>query len=93
MTQPSLFPENDPTIAQPLALVSVPGSAATLSKGQKRFNKLIADIQAQRLLLAQWREFSDVHQARVASEFVPLREQLHNKRVKDALHKRVMRHP
>ncbi|XVJ70114.1 MAG: J domain-containing protein [Rhizobacter sp.] len=81
MTQPTLFPEDDPAIAQPLALVGVPGSATALSKGQKRFNKLVADIQAQRLLLAQWREFSDAHQARVASEFVPLQDQLHHKRV------------
>ena len=81
MPQPSLFQENDPAIAQPLALVGVPGSATALSKGQKRFNKLIADIQAQRLLLAQWREFNDAYQARVASEFVPLQDQLHDKRV------------
>lgn len=61
MVQPSLFPENDPAIAQPLALMGVPGSATVLSKGQKRFNKLIADIQTQRLLLAQWRDFHGVY--------------------------------
>ncbi|MFM2449538.1 MAG: hypothetical protein RIS44_1988 [Pseudomonadota bacterium] len=54
MPQPTLFPEDDPVIAQPLALVGVPGSATALSKGQKRFNKLVVDIQAQHLLLAQW---------------------------------------
>ena len=80
MVQPSLFPENDPAIAQPLALMGVPGSATVLSKGQKRFNKLIADIQTQRLLLAQWRDFHGVYQARVASELVPLQDQLHDKR-------------
>jgi hypothetical protein len=60
MPQPSLFFDNDRAIAQPLALVGVPGGATALSKGQKRFNKLVADIQVQRLLQAQWCEFHEV---------------------------------
>lgn len=62
-------------------MVSVPGSAAVLSKAQKRFNKLVADIQAQRQSLRLWTECADACQRRIASEFTPLHDQLHERRV------------
>lgn len=81
VTQSPLFQEADPRTTPPLSLVGVPGSAAALSKGQKRFNKLVADIQAQRNLLTQWRDFTEVYQRRMAGELVPLQDQLHDQQV------------
>ena len=39
--------------------VAVAGTSQTLSREQKQFNKLIAQIAATRHELAQWREFVD----------------------------------
>ena len=53
--QKSLF-ENDPE-PQGLVTVAVPGSSRTLSREQKKFNQLIAQIGTTRHELEVWREF------------------------------------
>ncbi len=57
-----------------------PIERATLTKSQKRFNRLIAKIDAQRLELAQWNAFMPVYQKRVLTEIQPLHERLRDRR-------------
>jgi hypothetical protein len=64
----------------PVAL-GASGPAAALSKQQKRFRKLIADIDTARALLAAWRAFATVYQERYAAEIEPLRRQLRERQV------------
>jgi len=52
--------------------LGVPGSAPTLSKAQKQFNKWIAKIGSQRGELARWQEFMPRYAQWVAGEFEPL---------------------
>ncbi len=78
--QPSLFQKNGHHSTDLLA-VSIQGSTTALSKGHKRFNKLVADIQAQRQLIAQWSGYASTYQQRVLTELEPLRKKLHLKMV------------
>ena len=51
-------------------IASTPG-AATLSKGQKTFNRLIKKIEEQRKLLQAWQDTLPRYQAKQAAEFAP----------------------
>ncbi|MGE0802666.1 MAG: J domain-containing protein [Lautropia sp.] len=70
-SQASLF-DDDPPQQMPVR-VGVVGSASTLTKAQKAFNRWIARIDEQRRELAQWQAFSETFQARVAKDYEPLR--------------------
>jgi hypothetical protein len=78
----SPFESDDPPRGggSPVAL-GIPGRAAELSRQQKRFRKLIADIDAARALLANWRAFVPVYEQRFAAEIEPMRSQLRERQV------------
>jgi hypothetical protein len=78
----SLFDSDDlpRSGGSPVAL-GASGPAAALSNQQKRFRKLIADIDAAKALLAGWRAFVPAYQERYAEEIEPLRRQLRERQV------------
>lgn len=78
MNQAHLFDDGAPA-RKPIA-VGVAGSRPALSKAQKRFNDLIAKIEAQREQLQQWRDFLPAHHRRVQAEVTPLTAQLRERR-------------
>lgn len=80
MSQTSLFDAEDELARAPLPL-AVAGSRPALSKAQKRFNDLIAKIEAQRRLLQQWRDYLPAHERRVHAEVVPLTARLRERRI------------
>jgi hypothetical protein len=67
--------------AQSLKSVGIVGSAKTLSKAQKQFNKFIAKIEAQLAELEQWREFTLDYNRRVVEKYQPLKIQLREKQI------------
>ena len=80
--QPGLF-DDDPqaaptgaTAAAKDALVAIQTPAATQSKAQRAFNRLIGQIRAQREELAQWQVYSLRHNQRLATELQPLQAQV-----------------
>lgn len=78
LSQAPLFDPADPA---PRAMsVGVAGSRPALSKAQKRFNDLIALIEAQRQLLQQWHDFLPAHHHRVQVEMTPLLVRLRERR-------------
>ncbi|MDQ6680788.1 MAG: hypothetical protein M3Y67_07470, partial [Pseudomonadota bacterium] len=83
MKQPSLC--DDAVRGTALPMLGVPGSQAALGKEQKLFNKLIRQIETQRRLLQQWRDFEPVYRQRVAAEFTPLTERLREARISMAV--------
>ena len=85
--QPGLF-DDDPqglpssaTAASKDALVAIQTPAATQSKAQRAFNRLIGQIRAQREVLAQWQAYDLRHNQRLASELHPLQAQVHAARL------------
>ncbi len=82
MKQRSLF-DDDVSEAPSLsaALVVTGPAAQKLNKKQKRFNQLIALIEAARHELAQWQAFAPRYDRRVISDFIPLQAKLREKRV------------
>lgn len=58
------------------ALLAIPTPAATQSKAQRAFNRLIGQIRAQREELAQWQAYSSRHSQRLATELQPLQAQV-----------------
>lgn len=75
--QPSLFEDT----AAALPVVGVPGSQRALSKGQKRFNSLIAKIEAQKRVLAQWHDFLPIYGRRSAAEMAPVAARLRERQI------------
>ncbi len=73
--QPDLFAANDAPAA-PQDLVRITGPAATLSKAQKDFNRLIDRIAGLRAHLAQWETADDACRQRAAAELTPLQQRL-----------------
>ena len=85
--QPGLF-DDDPqaapmgaTAAAKDALVAIQTPAATQSKSQRAFNRLIGQIRQQRELLAGWQAYSTRHNQRLATEFEPLQARLREARL------------
>ena len=76
MKQSSLF--DDDRSALP---VGVPGSQPILGKEQKLFNKLIAQIEALRQSVQQWRDYGTVYQQRYQDQIAPLNRQLRDARI------------
>ena len=65
-------------------LLTVPGAhknAEPLNSAQKKFNKLLQQLRAQRQELVQWVEYRQNYNQRLASEYQPLVVRLREKRV------------
>ncbi|MDB5967819.1 MAG: heat shock protein DnaJ protein [Hydrocarboniphaga sp.] len=78
MKQASLF-DNDRSVIP--VNPGVAGSQPILGKEQKLFNKLIAQIEALRQSVQQWRDYGSVYQRRYADEIAPLNQQLRDARI------------
>lgn len=76
--QPSLFDDLPPAAAaEPaLTLVAIPIPAASQSKAQRAFNRLVGQIGQQRELLAQWQQYELRYHQRLATELQPLQARL-----------------
>ena len=76
--QPSLFDDLLPAApADPaLSLVAIPTPAASQSKAQRAFNRLVGQIGQQRELLAQWQQYELRYHQRLATELQPLQARL-----------------
>jgi hypothetical protein len=79
VTQSNLF-DDDPGNAR-LVPLGMRGSAATLSKAQKQFNKWLAKIDAQRREIDEWLAFGPVHVERCVRELEPLNERMRQRRI------------
>lgn len=62
-------------------VVGVVGSAATLTKSQKRFNKLIERLTLQRQELARWRAFRQTYHQQLADHYHPVAAHLRETRI------------
>ncbi|MBS0445584.1 MAG: J domain-containing protein [Proteobacteria bacterium] len=76
MKQESLFDEEPTQPGGRVVPVGIPGGDRQLGKAQKRFNTLIAKIEAQRRLVREWQDFMSVYQQRVVADYEPLRLRL-----------------
>jgi len=76
--QPSLFDDLPPAAAADpaLVLVAIPIPAASQTKAQRAFNRLVGQIGQQRELLAQWQQYELRYHQRLASELQPLQARL-----------------
>lgn len=76
--QPSLFDDLPPAAAadSALNLVAIPIPAASQSKAQRAFNRLVGQIGQQRELLAQWQQYELRYHQRLATELQPLQARL-----------------
>lgn len=81
LNQKSLFEGPEVGGGGTLPAIGSGGKAAKLSKDQKRFNKLVADIGELRRTLARWHAFMPVYRRRVVEELEPLRLRLRERRV------------
>ena len=77
--QKSLF-DQDASVAATTP-VAVAGKSQTLTREQKQFNKLIAQIAATRYELAQWRQFVDEMRHFHAAKITPLFAEMRHKRL------------
>ena len=77
--QKSLF-DQDASVAATTP-VAVVGKSQTLTREQKQFNKLIAQIAATRYELAQWRQFVDEMRHFHAAKITPLFAEMRHKRL------------
>ncbi len=77
--QKSLF-DNAPSDANAVTL-AIRGSSPSLSRGQKQFNKLIAEIATLREGLAEWREYPLRYRKRVAKMIEPRMAELREARI------------
>jgi hypothetical protein len=66
---------------QALQTIGIAGSAKTLSKAQKQFNKHIVTIEATMRKIEQWQIFLPIYHQYIASQFTPLEVQLREKRI------------
>jgi hypothetical protein len=78
MSQSSLFDASRPP--QAVEAAPVEGGDKTLSKEHKRFRQLIGKIERQRALLKQWEDFMPGYRLRFGEAFLPLNQQLDEKR-------------
>jgi hypothetical protein len=62
-------------------VVGVVGSAATLTKSQKRFNNLIERLTRQRQELARWQAFRQTYHQQLADNYHPVAAHLRDKRI------------
>jgi hypothetical protein len=62
------------------AMLAISTPAAAQSKAQRAFNRLIAQLQQQRLLLAQWQDFGLRYHQRLVHEMAPVQAQLRSAR-------------
>lgn len=81
MKQFSLIDDKDTQPDQALQTVAIAGSAKTLSKAQKQFNKYIAAIEATMREIEQWQIFVPGYHQRIVDQFTPLEVQLREKRI------------
>jgi hypothetical protein len=80
--QPSLFDDLPPAAAaEPaLALLAIPIPAATQTKAQRAFNRLVEQIGQQREALARWQLYEPRHHQRLAAELQPMQVRLREAR-------------
>jgi hypothetical protein len=77
MKQQSLFDGDDRRGAdRPIVPLGMVGDAASLSKAQRRFNRLIADIEVARHELARWNAYLPIYGQRVRAEIEPIQTRL-----------------
>ena len=62
-------------------IVAVLASAQKLTKTQKRFNRLVEQINAQRAAIADWQAYRDRYQQRLAADYQPLAARIREKRI------------
>lgn len=75
--QPDLFGDLPPgAVAPGPTLVAIPTPAASQSKAQRAFNRLIGQIEQQRELLLEWQRYEQRHHQRLTTELEPLRRKL-----------------
>jgi len=81
LTQPSLFDEPLAAVGQPaLTLVAIPTPAASQTKAQRAFNRLVEQIGQQREALVQWQQYELRYQQRLATELQPAQARLREAR-------------
>ncbi len=74
--------EEKPTsVDAAIAIRVAQDDAKPLTKTQKRFNKLLEKLAAQRVEIGQWREFKELYQKRLIKEYQPLAARLREKRI------------
>lgn len=81
MKQETLFEDSADEDRVSVVPLAVDGSAPSLSKAQKQFNKWIAKIDTQRREIALWRAFIPLHLQRCAAEMDPLAAQVRERRI------------
>jgi hypothetical protein len=79
-TQPSLF-EDDATCGNAIVRVGVLGSATTLTRAQKDFNRWSATVEEQRQRVAEWKAFGETFGSVLARDLEPLERQLAERRI------------
>ena len=62
-------------------LISLPGGAKKLTKTQKRFNRLVEQINAQREAIAHWQAYREIYQKRLAADYQPLAARMRERRI------------
>jgi len=82
MKQQSLFDGDDRRgVERAVVPLGVAGSAASLSRAQKKFNRLIADLEAARRELARWNGYLPTYGQRVLTEIEPMQAHLRQARI------------
>jgi hypothetical protein len=76
----TLFIDDDASLRR-TPLISVPGGAKKLTKTQKRFNRLVEQINAQREAIAHWQAYRDTYQKRLAADYQPLATRMRERRI------------
>lgn len=61
--------------------IGVPGGAKKLTKTQKRFNRLVEQINAQREAIAHWQAYRETYQRRLVGEYQPLAARMRERRI------------
>ena len=62
-------------------IIGVRGGAKKLTKTQKRFNRLVEQINAQREAIAHWQAYREIYQKRLAGEYQPLAARMRERRI------------
>lgn len=82
MKQQPLFDGDDRRrVDRAVVPLGVVGSAASLSRAQKKFNRLIADLEAARQELARWNGYLPTYGQRVQTEIEPMQARLRQARI------------
>lgn len=82
MQQTRLF-DDDPVIpgCSAIAVLRVLGGSTTLTKAQKKFNKLVEKLNGQRRELERWQAFRNTYQQKLTGEYEPLAARLREQRI------------